>query len=141
MPSILPAPFLPDLGDVLRKASEEGFKQGLAWVVMDDGKQCRIRCSFFIHGSDTNCRDSIGEAPAETKRKRGQSPEGLFVAQDDNCKKSTGAARTILSSGPYAGLQSAKKRVRETVDPEEKAVRRFGPAKKVCKKSGTPQNV
>lgn len=43
---LAPAPFLPDLGEVFRKATEEGFKQGLAWVRMDEGKQCSIRCSF-----------------------------------------------------------------------------------------------
>lgn len=86
--------------------------------------------------------DSIEEALVKTKRKREQSPDGLFVVQDDDPKISTGAPRTTLSSGPYAGLQSAKKRTRETVDSEEKPTPCFGPAKKkVFKKGGTPQNV
>lgn len=61
---------------------------------------------------------------------RDRSPDRLFVAQDDD-----GGERVVrtstLSSGPYAGLQSAKKRVREAVAPQSS----FGPAKKPAKTS------
>lgn len=49
------------------------------------------------------------EALAKIKRERKDSPEGLFIAPDERIEMSTGAARTSLSSGPYTGLQSAKK--------------------------------
>ena len=79
------------------------------------------------------------EALTKARHDREHSP--LFVAQDDDPKTSTGAARTTLSSGPYAGLRSAKKRVRETVKLGESSAPSFGPAKKVSKKYGALQNV
>ena len=82
---------------------------------------------------------SIEEALAKAKREREHSP--LFVEQDDAPKLSTGAARTTLSSGPYAGLRSAKKRVRETGDAEGNPRPSFGPSKKVGKKYDALQNV
>lgn len=53
----------------------------------------------------------------------------------------TGASRTTISSGPYAGLQSARKRVHETVDPNEESKPTFGPPKKVVKKGDALKNV
>ena len=82
---------------------------------------------------------SIEEALAKAKRDREHSP--LFVEQDDAPKVSTSAARTTVSSGPYAGLRSAKKRVRETGDPEGNPRPSFGPPKKVGKKYDALQNV
>ena len=82
---------------------------------------------------------SIEEALAKAKRDREHSP--LFVEQDDAPKVSNGAARTTVSSGPYAGLRSAKKRVRETGDPEGNPKPSFGPPKKVGKKYDALQNV
>ena len=49
------------------------------------------------------------EALPKIKREREDSPEGLFVTPDRELGMSTGAARTTLPSGPYAGLQSANK--------------------------------
>lgn len=74
--------------------------------------------------------DSIDEAVPKIKREREDSVEDLFVAPHHGLKMTTGASRTTLSSGPYAGLQSARKRVRETVDPEEESKPSFGPPKK-----------
>ena len=87
--------------------------------------------------SDSLC--SIEKALAKAKRDREDST--LFVEQDDAPKASTGAARTIVSSGPYAGLRSARKRVRETGDPEGNARPSFCPPKKVGKKYHALQNV
>lgn len=85
--------------------------------------------------------DSIDEAVPKIKRERKDSVEDLFVAPHHGLKMTTGASRTTLSSGPYAGLQSARKRVHETVDPEEESKPTFGPPKKVVKKGGALKNV
>ena len=82
---------------------------------------------------------SVEEALAKAKRDREDPP--LFVEQDDAPTVSSGAARTTVSSGPYAGLRSAKKRVRETGDPEGNPRPSFGPPKKVGKKYDALQNV
>ena len=99
-----------------------------------------------------------------TERALEQSPESLFVAQDHTPNSFTRFSPTTVSSGPYAGLHSAKKRVREsvdleasfdsaeaiakkkaavheTVDPKENSRASFGPAKKVAKKGGALKNV
>ncbi len=81
---------------------------------------------------------STEEARAKIKQERDKSPEGLFVAQDDEPEAST---RTTLSSGPYAGSKAAKKRVHETTDPKENLTSSFGPAKKVVKKGNGLKNV
>lgn len=82
----------------------------------------------------------IEEALARATRDREHSP--LFVEQDDTPKVATAAARTTVSSGPYAGLRSAKKRVRGTGEPEGNNPRpSFGPPKKVGKKYDALQNV
>lgn len=78
------------------------------------------------------------EAHAKIKQERDKSPEGLFVAQDDEPETAT---RTTVSSGPYAGLKSAKKRVHETTDPKENPTSSFGPAKKIVKKGNGLKNV
>lgn len=72
---------------------------------------------------------SIEEARIKIKREREESPESLFVAQENK-------PLTILSSGPYAGLKSAKKRMRvhENVkSQEEESKPTFGPAQNVVK--------
>ena len=96
-----------------------------------------------------------------TKRALEQSPESLFVAQDHT--SFTRFSPTSVSSGPYAGLHSAKKRARdvdleasfesaeaitkkkaavhETVNPKEDSRASFGPAKKVAKKGSALKNV
>lgn len=60
------------------------------------------------------------------KREREGSPERLFVRQD-NETSSTLVTRTTLSSGPYAGLHSARKRARQHVEPERELEATFGP--------------
>ena len=66
---------------------------------------------------------------------------------------STRISPTTITSGPYAGLQSASKRVRKTTSPDEEvAVRKnvseskesttsFGPTKKTTKKGGILKDV
>ena len=85
--------------------------------------------------------DSVEEAVAQIKheREREQSVKDPFVAPDHGLEISTGAARTTLSSGPYAGLQSARKRVHETVKPEEESKPRFGPPKKRAHETVDPE--
>ena len=136
MAPLPPAPSLPDLGEVLRKATEEVIKLGSALARKDEGKHW-LQFSFAFLGLMASC--SIEEAPAKAKRDRKHSP--LFVEQDDAPKVSTGAARTTISSGPYAGLRSATKRVRETGDPQGHPRPSFGPPKKVRKKYDALQNV
>ena len=46
------APSLPDLGEVLRRATEEGIKQGLALAREDEGKQLPRSLSVSM-GSDS----------------------------------------------------------------------------------------
>lgn len=95
------------------------------------------------------------------KRKREESPEGLFLTQEPDPVISTRVSPTTVSAGPYAGLQSASKRVHKTVSPDiekntsstEKATAHtsllekkesatsFGPAKKTAKKGGVLKNV
>ena len=74
--------------------------------------------------------DLIDEAVPKIKREIEDSVEDLFVAPHHELKMATGAPRTTLSSGPYAGLQSARKRVHQTVDPEEESKPSCGPSKK-----------
>ena len=64
------------------------------------------------------------------------------MTQDDETEIPADTARTTVSSGPYAGLKSARKRVHdETADSKEKKVPVFGPAKKVAKKGDGLKNV
>ncbi|KAF6241840.1 hypothetical protein HO173_000552 [Letharia columbiana] len=109
-----PAPDLPDLAEVLRKATVEGIRQGIAWAKKDKEEE---------------------ESRLEIKRERDQSPESLFVTQDKNTKTDTHVAVTTLSSGPFAGLRSAKKRVREDTDLEEESMASYGSAGKLGKKA------
>lgn len=61
--------------------------------------------------------------------------------QDFKAETSTRVALTTLSSGPYAGLQSAKKRPRESVILEEDSSACFGPVMKAAKKAAVDENV
>lgn len=114
-----PAPFLPDSTEAIRKADEEGLRLAAELIQKDE----EARYKF------------------EIKREREQTPEGLFVEPGHEPEPSTRAALTTLSSGPYAGLQSAKKRKRENIDPEEGSKVSFGPAKKAAKKGAALKNV
>ncbi|CAF9942624.1 MAG: hypothetical protein ALECFALPRED_009863 [Alectoria fallacina] len=102
-----------DSAEAIRRSTKKGIEQAKAWAKKDEE-----------------------EALAKIKREREQSPEGLFVALDDEAETSTHVALTTLSSDPYAGLHSAKKRVRENVETDEKPKASFGPAKKAARKSG-----
>ena len=80
---------------------------------------------------------SIEEARIEIKREREESPESLFVAQENK-------PLTVLSSGPYAGLKSAKKRVRvhENVESEDDEMKpAVGPAQNVVKEGDVGEDV
>lgn len=134
-----PAPVLPDLAEVLRKATKEGIKQGIALAKKDEGKYSFMRCVGFFGLIPFICSEE--EARAKIKREREHSPEGLFVAQDDKTETSIRGPLTILSSGPYAGLHSAKKRVRENDDPDQESRGSFGRAKKIAKEAAVHENV
>ena len=54
---------------------------------------------------------------------------------------STRVSPTTVFSGRYAGLQSASKRVRKIVSPDEESNASFGPAKKTAKRGGVFENV
>ena len=81
------------------------------------------------------------ESRLKIKCERDQSPESLFVTQDTNAQTDTHVAVTTLSSGPFAGLRSAKKRVREHASLEQESKDSFGPARKVVKKAAVRENV
>lgn len=103
-------------------------------------------------------------ARVKIKREREHSPESLFLPHDPTPEPTTHAAAvTTVTSGPYAGLQSARKRVRNNVQPDEEEEESkatvmeghdgengdvkddvkagFGPAKKTNKKGAGLQNV
>lgn len=86
-------------------------------------------------------RSDTDEVQTTIKREREPSPEGLFIAQDQEPETTTPVASTTLSSGPYAGLRSAKKRVHQDVEPEKSAASSFGPPKKVAKKGEGLRNM
>ena len=74
----------------------------------------------------------------KVKLEREISSESLFMPQAIPSETTTHPRRTSLSSGPYAGLKSAKKRVRDDMDESHNSV---GPKKKAARKVAFPENV
>lgn len=157
------ATFLPDSGEALRKATAKGLELGAILIKKDEGKDSFVSCFAFC-GSDTLYSEE--KEALKVKLERENSPESLFVPQaiPSETTRTTRPSHTSLSSGPYAGLTSAKKRVRDDMDesqsslgPKKKAARKvafpenvdlkeeakssFGPAKKLAKKFGALKNV
>ena len=124
--------------------------------------------SFFVyvfHWSDTLYPEEK-QARIRVKPEREDSPESLFMPQAIPSETTTLPSHTTLSSGPYAGLTSAKKRKRDDMDLDEShssvsfkknAARKsefgqsfdlkeetksgFGPAKKPAKRNAPLKNV
>ena len=154
--------FLPDSEEVLRKATAKGLELGAMLIKKDKGKGNFVFC-FVFRRSDA-LHPEAKEARMKVKLERENSPESLFVPQAIPSETATQPSHTSLSSGPYAGLTSARKRVRDDTDesygsagPKKKAARKvsfpenvdlkeetkgsFGPAKKVAKKTAPLKNV
>ena len=74
----------------------------------------------------------------KVKLERENSPESLFVPQTIPSETTTHQSHTSLSTGPYAGLTSARKRVRDDVDESHSSL---GPKKKAARKVSFPENV
>ena len=128
--------FLPDSGEVLRKATAKGLELGALLIKKDQGKDCFLFC-FEFHRPDTLYPEAK-EARMKVKLERENSPESLFVPQAIASETTTHPSPATLSSGPYAGLTSAKKRVRDDMDESHSSV---GPKTKVARKVSFPENV
>ena len=128
--------FLPDSGEVLRKATAKGLELGAMLIKKDEGRDSFFFC-FAFRRSDT-LHPEEKAARMKIKLERENSPESLFVPQAISSETTTHPRRTSLSSGPYAGLMSAKKRVHDDMDESQSSL---GPKKKAARKVAFPENV
>ena len=127
--------FLPDSGEALRKATLRGLELGAMLIKKDEGKGGFFFC-FVFRWSDTLCPEEK-EARMKVKLERENSPESLFMPQAIPSETTTHPRRTSLSYGPYAGLTSARKRVRDDMDDSQSSL---GPNKKAARKVSFPEN-
>ena len=128
--------FLPDSGEALRKATAKGLELGAILIKKDEGKGGIFFCCVFRR-PDTLYPEKK-EARMKIKLERENSPERLFVPQAIPSETTTLPSHNSLSSGPYAGLMSAKKRVRDDMDESQSSL---GPKKKAARKVAFPENV
>ena len=131
--------FLPEPGEAFRKATAKGLEQAAILIKKDEGKDSFVFC-FAFRRSDTLYPEKK-EARMKVKLEQEEnSPESLFMPHAIPSETTTHRSHTSLSSGPYAGLISAKKRVRDDMDLDE-SHSSLGPKKKVAREAEFRQNV